>query len=98
MKEYTLLACASAILTLWVDKLTGVRIFKKKIFYLFLLIVLVFKLLVNGYLTGTKIVIYNPDFFLGLRVGSIPLEDFIFGFSMVSLGVIFWEFFKRQRK
>ena len=98
MKEYTIMSIGGVILTVMIDKLTGVNILKRKLFYLFLVIILGFKLLVNGYLTGTNIVMYNPQFFLGLRVGSIPWEDFLFGFSMVSLGVIFWEFSKKQKK
>ncbi len=70
---------------------TGVL--KRKIFWFFIFIIALFKLLVNGYLTATKIVNYNPQFFLGVRIGSIPVEDFLFGFSMVSIAVITWEFF-----
>jgi lycopene cyclase domain-containing protein len=96
MKEYTLIAAVSVVLTVLVDKLSKINIFKKKEFYLFITVTFGFKLLVNGYLTATNIVIYNPKFFLGKRLGSIPLEDFLFGFSMVSLGIILWEFFKRE--
>jgi len=95
MKEYTLLGVISVIFTVLIDRLTKVNILKKRGFYLFLLVILGFKFLVNGYLTQTNIVMYNPEYFLGLRLGSIPLEDFLFGFSLVSLAIIFWEFFKR---
>jgi len=96
MKEYTLIAVGSVIFTFLVDKFTKVYLLKKKEFYLFIVIILSFKFLVNGYLTGVNIVIYNPKFFLGVRLGSIPLEDFLFGFSMVSLGIISWELFKKK--
>jgi hypothetical protein len=29
-------------------------------------------------------------------VGSIPVEDFFFGFSMVTMTIVFWEYFKRH--
>ena len=96
MKEYTLLGIAAVIFTILVDRLSRINLLKRKEFYLFLAVILVFKLLVNGYLTGTSTVIYNPKYFLGVRILSIPLEDFLFGFAMVSLGVIFWEFFKHK--
>lgn len=96
MKEYTILALVSLVVTVALERASGARIFRQKIFYLFLAIILFFKLLVNGYLTAGNIVTYNPDFFMGWRIGSIPLEDFLFGFSMVSLSVIFWEFFKKK--
>ncbi len=96
MREYTLLAVFSLLITIFLDRLTKVRILRNKIFYFFIVVILVFKFLVNGYLTSTKIVMYNPKFFMGLRAGSIPFEDFIFGFSMVTISIIFWEFFKKR--
>lgn len=96
MKEYTAIAIASVFFTLILDRATRVGIFKRGEFYFFLLMMAFFKLLVNGFLTGRQIVLYNPEFFLGVRLGSIPLEDFLFGFSMVSLTIIFWEFFKKR--
>ena len=96
MKEYTFLGFLSVILIVIIGKLLKTKIFKSSIFYFFILIIAFFKFLVNGYLTATDIVIYNPRFFLGFRIGSIPLEDFLFGFSMVSLTIILWEHFKRR--
>lgn len=98
MKEYTILALGSVFAAIAIDRISKVRVLKRKEFYIFLLIIFGFKFLVNGYLTGTNIVIYNPDFFLGLRIGSIPLEDFFFGFSMITLGVVFWEYFRKKEK
>jgi len=97
MKEYTLLSIFSLFLIFLIEVRLKSGIFKLKIFWLFLLIIAVFKLLVNGYLTGRNIVIYNPNFFLGIRLGSIPIEDFIFGFSMVSLTIILWEHFNKEK-
>jgi len=96
MKEYTFLAFSSVFITIVIDKITKIKVLKKTQFYIFLLIILGFKILVNGYLTATKIVMYNPAFFMGLRIGSIPLEDFLFGFSMVTLSVVFWEYFLKR--
>lgn len=96
MKEYTILGIISVIVTIFIDRVTKVRIFKRPDFYIFLAVIMLFKFLVNGYLTSTNIVIYEPHFFLGFRLGSIPLEDFLFGFSMVGLTIIFWEYFKAK--
>jgi len=96
MKEYTIISIISVIATVFLDRLTHINILRKPSFYLFIAIIAGFKFLVNGYLTGKEIVIYNPRFFLGARLGSIPLEDFLFGFSMVTMVLIFWEYFKRK--
>jgi len=98
MKEYTILAVVSVLLTFILDRALNIRILTQKGYYVFLLVILFFKFLVNGYLTGKEIVVYNPAFFLGIRIGSIPLEDFFFGFSMVTLTIIFWEYFKRRAR
>lgn len=96
MKEYTLLAFLSVLVTVVIDARLGVKVLLRKEFYFFLLFILFFKFLVNGYLTAAAIVIYNPRFYLGLRLGSIPIEDFFFGFSMVTLCIVFWEYFKAR--
>lgn len=96
MKEYTILAVISVFITIFLDAISKINLLKKKEFYLFLAVIFFFKLLVNGYLTGSNIVLYNPKFFLGFRLGSIPLEDFLFGFSMVTQTLVCWEYFKKE--
>lgn len=98
MKEYSFLAALSALGAVGLDRVAGTGLFKRREFYIFLGVIIFFKLLVNGYLTGKEIVLYNPEFFMGLRMGTIPLEDFLFGFSMVSVTIIFWEYFKTSYK
>ena len=98
MKEYTLLALISVLAAIFLDRGSAVNLLKRGEFYIFLLIIFFFKLLVNGYLTASPVVIYNPRFFLGFRLGTIPLEDFLFGFSMVTMTLIFWEYFKQRKK
>jgi lycopene cyclase domain-containing protein len=95
MKEYTLLAFFSVIITILLDRISGINVLRRRMFYLFFAIILCFKFFVNGYLTRF-IVMYNPQQFLGCRIGTIPLEDFLFGFSMVTMSIIFWEYFKEK--
>jgi lycopene cyclase domain-containing protein len=97
MKEYTILAIVSVLLTVYLDKVSGINLLKKNSYSVYILVILFFKMLVNGYLTGKPIVIYRPQFFIGLRIGRIPLEDFLFGFSMVTMAIIFWEYFKKEQ-
>ena len=97
MKEYTILCIISVLLTVYLDKSSGINLLKKNAYYVFIMVILFFKMFVNGYLTGKDIVIYNPNFFMGIRIGSIPAEDFLFGFSMVTMTIIFWEYCKNRR-
>ncbi len=96
MKEYTLLSVFSVLATLLADRLTGVRILKRRTYYIFMAIIAGFFLLVNGYLTGRGLVLYSERFCLGVRVGSIPVEDMLFGFSMVTMTIMLWEYFKSR--
>ncbi len=67
------------------------KVVTRRVFWIFLAVMYFFKLLMNGYLTWRPIVIYNPDHFMNLRIGTIPAEDFIYAFTLVALPVIFWE-------
>ncbi|MBN3040398.1 MAG: lycopene cyclase domain-containing protein [Candidatus Omnitrophica bacterium] len=95
MKEYTLMASLSVVAIIFADHFSRIRLLRRKEFYVLLAVIFLFKLAVNGYLTR-NIVKYNPEFFLGIRVLSIPIEDFLFGFSMITLTLIFWERYKKQ--
>ncbi|MDM1139825.1 MULTISPECIES: lycopene cyclase domain-containing protein [unclassified Empedobacter] len=55
---------------------------------------------VNGILTGTglesPIVNYNPDDFLGIRMGTIPIEDAVYGYTQFLLVLYFFKQFKSK--
>jgi lycopene cyclase domain-containing protein len=53
-------------------------------------IIIVFQLLSNGILTGRRIVIYDPDAIVGLRIAYAPVEDLFFGFALVLLTLSTW--------
>lgn len=94
MPEYTLLAVASVLIVVAVELLwwhTGV--FRTAQFWVAMAIVAFFQILVDGWLTklSAPIVLYSNDAFLGLRVPwDVPVEDFLFGFSMVTLAILLW--------
>lgn len=96
MKEYTLLSICSLLIVIVADGVMKTAILKKREFYILLLWMFCMKLAVNGYLTAAGVVRYNPRFFLGIRLGSIPLEDFLFGFSMIAATIIVYEFCKTK--
>lgn len=55
-------------------------------------------LLVNGVLTGLPVVIYRSSAILGLRIGTIPLEDFLYSFILLALPAALYERITRRRK
>jgi lycopene cyclase domain-containing protein len=85
----SVVAVASAEL-LWFK--TG--IFRRAQFWVAYAIILFFEVLVDGWLTKltAPIVIYDPDEFSGWRFPwDIPVEDYLFGFSLIVLTLILWE-------
>lgn len=94
MPEYTALAGLSVPVIVALEVFvwrTG--IFRELRYWLSMLIVFSFQILVDGWLTklSAPIVLYHPDQMLGLRFPwDIPVEDFFFGFSMVTMTMILW--------
>ena len=97
-KMYTLFDMSYAILVLahvfyWNRALL-------RTFYLPFLAMLVPFAIVNGVLTGTgiegEIVWYNDLQNLGLRFFTIPVEDFVYAFSMILSALYLFDFFKKK--
>ncbi len=94
MPEYTLWALLGMLAVLLVELLwlrTG--IFRQPRYWISLVIILGFQVLVDGWLTKLRapLVIYNPREFSGVRFPwDIPIEDFGFGWAMVTLAIILW--------
>ena len=96
MKEYTLLAVVSVLLAILLDRWLRTGVLGKPAFWIAMGVMLFFKIPSNGYLTWRPIVIYNPDQFLGIRLWTIPLEDFLYGFGLITITIVLWEFFLRK--
>jgi lycopene cyclase domain-containing protein len=72
-------------------------LFRRPAYWLSMLIVLGFQIPVDGWLTklSSPIVIYDDKQLSGLRFPfDIPVEDFLFGFALVTAVLLLWE---RQR-
>lgn len=95
---YTLPAVI-AVLAVCALELTVLRtgLFRRPAYWLSMVIVLGFQVLVDGWLTklSAPIVLYNERHTSGLRFPfDIPVEDFLFGFALVTGVLLLWE---RQR-
>lgn len=100
MPEYTLLTAVAVVGTVLLELLwlrTG--LFRSAQYWISVGIVVVFQVLVDGWLTklSAPIVLYSPDQFLGIRFPwDIPVEDFGFGFAMLTLSMLVWRALARK--
>ena len=96
---YTVPAIVAA-LAVGALELTVLRtgLFRRPAYWLSMLIVIGFQILVDGWLTklSAPIVVYDNRQTSGIRSPlDIPIEDFFFGFALVTAVLLLWE---RQRE
>jgi lycopene cyclase domain-containing protein len=92
---YTVPAVA-AVLAVCAGELLFLRtgLFRRPAYWLTMLIVFGFQIPVDGWLTklSAPIVEYSPAQLTGLRgPWDIPVEDFLFGFALVTAALLLWE-------
>ncbi|MDT5064628.1 MAG: hypothetical protein QOK02_783 [Mycobacterium sp.] len=71
---------------------------RRPAYWISMVIVVGFQILVDGWLTklSAPIVIYDERHTTGIRVPfDIPVEDFLFGWAMITTALLLWE---RQRQ
>ncbi len=99
--EYTLAAVAApaAVVALELVVLrTG--LLAEGRYWLTVVITLAFQVPVDGWLTrgATPVVAYAPGATSGLRLPmGIPVEDFGFGYALVTLTLLLWRWYQRRR-
>ena len=68
-------------------------------FYLMYFVTLIPFFIVNGLLTGSfipeEVVFYDNKQNLGLRIGTIPVEDMVYGLLMLLMNVSWYEYFRK---
>lgn len=95
MREYSAaaLAAAGGVVAAELGWLkTG--IFRRRRYWLAMAIVFAFQVPVDGWLTklSDPVVLYDARRLSGVRFPlSIPVEDFVYGFALVTLAMALWE-------
>jgi len=94
---YTELAILSVLLVIVIDRyLLKTRLLEKKAFWTAYAIIVFFQLITNWWLTSRNILSYSEEAIIGWRIASAPVEDLLFGFSMVTLTISLWIFWGRR--
>jgi lycopene cyclase domain-containing protein len=83
----------TVVLDLWVLR---TRLLTRRAYWVSYAIVLFFQLLTNEWLTSRGVFCYDPDAILGWRIGHAPVEDFWFGFALVTWSMCWWTWWGRR--
>lgn len=97
-QEYTFLAILSVGLTFLSAPSLFRQIFSSKLYWLYIAITLVFFLVFNYLLTSVPVVEYSEWAITNIRITTIPIEDFMFNFSMLTLYLAVHLRFSKNRK
>ena len=88
---YTALAAVGVVVALALDlAVLRTRVVTRRAFWTSYAIVVFFQLLTNGWLTGRDVVTYADEAILGPRLAFAPVEDLLFGFSLVVQATAWW--------
>ncbi len=95
-KEYTAIAFLALALAGGIDLVVDTRILARPNTYIYLGIVFLLNLIFNGYLTARPVVLYNPTYIMNFRFFTIPVEDILYGFSLILLNTALYQKFKEK--
>lgn len=95
--SYTIPALLAAAVTLVFDLFVfRTRIVRTRHYLRFIGFMTIGFLLCNGILTALPVVTYNPSEMLNIRFFTIPVEDFVYGFALVTSTISIYEFINRK--
>ena len=89
-KQYTGLTLCFIFLANLVDQLLKTNLLFDRRFYFYLLLIAIFTLIFNGYLTWRPVVTYGVEYQLDFRIITIPVEDFFYGISLLFMNTSFY--------
>ena len=89
-RSYTLVYFTLMIIVLFTSTIMKDRLLNR--FYISFLVILIPFIIVNGILTGSliegEVVWYDPAEITGLKLATIPVEDFAYGFSLILINLM----------
>lgn len=96
--SYSQIAILSLVLAILFDQFVSRRkLLKKKAFWISYAIILPFQLITNWWLTSRQIVTYSPETIWGQRIAAAPVEDLLFGFSLLLITLNNWVTVTRKK-
>lgn len=72
------------------------NLFNSSLYWLYIIVCTVLFAIVNHVLTSLPVVTYSAHAIIGWRVGTIPVEDFLYNYSLLSLYLIMYLFAEKK--
>jgi len=95
--EYTGLVFIVTGIAILADRILKTDLLLSRRFYLYIGLVILFTVVFNGFLTARPVVLYGESYQLGLRIITIPIEDFGYGISLIFLNTSVFIKLKQSR-
>ncbi|CAB5241356.1 unannotated protein [freshwater metagenome] len=94
---YSDIALNAVLVTVLLDLLVlRTNMMTRGIFWLTYGLILPFQLLTNWWLTSRNIVMYSSTEIIGERLAGAPIEDLLFGFSLILITLSLWDKFSNK--
>ena len=93
---YTMKALASSAVFLAAALLFDRSLIRSKQYWLWLAVCYIPFMIFNSVLTALPVVEYNSAAIWGFRLGTIPVEDFFYNYSMLSFYLLFYRMIRRE--
>ena len=90
-KIYSSLVCFAIAFTIIFDMIMKTNLLSQKQAYLYLAILTALIMIFNGYLTARPVVLYNSQYVSNIKIWTIPIEDFGYGYTFILLCTIIFE-------
>ncbi len=95
--SYSDLAVLALSITVFFDLfIVRTQLLTKAIFWTSYAIIVPMQLITNWWLTSRFIVIYNPETMIGRRLAGAPIDDLLFGFSLILATMSTWVYVGRR--
>ena len=95
--SYSDLAVVALTVTVFFDLfIVQTQLLTKAIFWTSYAIIVPMQLITNWWLTSRFIVIYNPEAIIGKRLVGAPIEDLLFGFSLILATMSMWVYMGKR--
>jgi lycopene cyclase domain-containing protein len=95
LKKYYTAAVFLYLAVIWFFDLflLKTKLTTKIVYWYYMVVVFLLTLIFNYYLTKRPVVIYNDSVNLNIRLLTIPIEDFVYGISLITTVLMIYNFF-----